>query len=362
MAKRAKPISPIWTRPAPGTRRPRLTREQIAEAALAIADAEGFDEVSMRRIAAELGAGTMTLYYYVKTKDDLIALMDDAIMAEVVLPEIPAGWRAGVMAIARASRDVFVRHPWALYALQGARIGPNGLRHMEQSLAAVVDAPTDLKGKLRLLSIVDDYMFGHVLRVSESWTHPMDAKVMTMIAEFFEAQLATGDYPQLSAMIGGEDVFAVFTRLARWMAEDARFDAGLHALLDGLERQMLAGELSAASPPAPAPPRGPLGDALRRVTLPRADLRAAHVLDERLERRLASRARALDGRVDRREGRAPEGRVDRREGRAPEGRVDRREGRAPEGRVDRREGRAPEGRVPEGRADRREGRPPRRKR
>ena len=88
-------MSSIWDRPEPGSRRPRHTREQIAAAALAIADREGFEAVSMRRVAAEVGAGTMTLYHYVRTKDDLIDLMDDAIMGEVLIPdgELPATWR-----------------------------------------------------------------------------------------------------------------------------------------------------------------------------------------------------------------------------------------------------------------------------
>src|SRR5262249_21982259 len=90
--------APIWARPEPGSRRPRFTREQIAAAALAIADAEGMEAVSMRRVAADLGAGTMTLYHYVRTKDELIALMDDAIVGEVLLPddELPRGWRAAM--------------------------------------------------------------------------------------------------------------------------------------------------------------------------------------------------------------------------------------------------------------------------
>src|SRR5215813_14334865 len=93
----------IWTRPEPGTRRPKFTREQIASTALAIADAEGFAAVSMRRIAGELGSGTMTLYYYVRTKDELIALMDDAIMGELIIPEdeLPEGWREGLAELAR---------------------------------------------------------------------------------------------------------------------------------------------------------------------------------------------------------------------------------------------------------------------
>src|SRR5262244_701385 len=121
---------PIWARPEPGGRRPRFTRQQIAAVALAIADAEGFDAVSMRRIAAELGAGTMTLYYYVRTKDELIALMDDAIMGEILIPEdeIPEGWREGMAEIARRSHAIFVRHPWSLESLRNAEGGPNALR------------------------------------------------------------------------------------------------------------------------------------------------------------------------------------------------------------------------------------------
>ena len=83
----------IWARPGPGARKPRFSREQIAAAALAIADTEGFDAVSIRRVAAELGAGTMSLYRYISAKADLVALMDDAIMGESLVPDgqLPAG-------------------------------------------------------------------------------------------------------------------------------------------------------------------------------------------------------------------------------------------------------------------------------
>jgi len=81
MARQAPQL--LWAR---STRRPKHTREQIAATALAIADAEGIEAVTMRRIAAELGAGTMTLYHYVASKAELTALMLDAIMAEQLAP------------------------------------------------------------------------------------------------------------------------------------------------------------------------------------------------------------------------------------------------------------------------------------
>src|SRR6185437_4489650 len=158
MPKRAADAS-IWLRPQPGERPGRLSRAKISAAALSIADSEGFEAVSMRRIAARLGVSPMSLYYYVRTKVDLIALMDDALMRESLVPEgeLPQGWREALSVIARRTRDVFARHPWALLSMRGAPPGPNAMRHFEQSLEAVEDAPMSLEGKLALLQLVDDF-------------------------------------------------------------------------------------------------------------------------------------------------------------------------------------------------------------
>ena len=76
----------LWTRAEPPAAGPASRRDDIAEAAVRIADTEGFDALSMRRLAAELDAGTMTLYHYVRTKDELLTLVTDAVMGEVVVP------------------------------------------------------------------------------------------------------------------------------------------------------------------------------------------------------------------------------------------------------------------------------------
>ncbi len=231
---------PIWTRPEPGTRRPRFSREQIAAAALAIADAEGFDAVSIRRIATALGAGTMSLYRYISAKSDLVALMDDAIMGESLIPdgELPADWREALAMIARRTRSALLRHPWAVQALQGrgaaaqdGAFGPNGIRHFEQSLAAVASAPLDTPAKLDLISIVDDYVFGHVLRAGEERARLSgdDVGHAAQIAEYIERQLATGRFPHLQRL--SRDPAA--QTLADPGRIDERFERGLRALLDG---------------------------------------------------------------------------------------------------------------------------------
>ena len=233
----------IWTRPEPGARRPKFTRDQIASTALAIADTEGFAAVSMRRIASELGAGTMTLYYYVRTKDELIALMDDAIMREVLIPadEFPTHWHAALTAVAERTWDVLMRHPWALRSLQNAPGGPNAMRHFDQSLGALADTDLDPTAKFALLAVVDDYVHGNVLRAAEFRTAnaaAMDEETIETAIRFAEAQYATGELPHTQALFGGRDPRDVFPQLLGDTSERDRFRHGLAMLLDGAAHRM----------------------------------------------------------------------------------------------------------------------------
>lgn len=233
----------IWTRPERGARRPKFTRDQIASTALAIADAEGFAAVSMRRIAAELGAGTMTLYYYVRTKDELVALMDDAIMTEVLIPEdeFPAHWYDALTAVAERTWDVLMRHPWSLQSLQNAPTGPNAMRHFEQSLAALAGTDLTARAKFMLLAFVDDYVHGNVLRTAEYSTAvstPMDDETIEAAIRFSESLFATGAFPHTEAIFGGEDPREVFPNLIGDTTERDRFRDGLAMLLVGVAHKL----------------------------------------------------------------------------------------------------------------------------
>jgi|SRR5689334_164348 AcrR family transcriptional regulator len=235
------PADPIWARPEPGVRRAGYTRDQIAKTALAIADAEGFDAVSMRRVASELGAGTMTLYHYVRNKDELIELMDDAMMAEVIVPddELPSDWREALAEIARRSLDTWSRHQWAKDQPPGVTIGPNGMRHFEQSLEAVAGTNLSWLDKVEIINMVDDYVVGYILgqgeggatpdQIREKWVEPM--------ARYLDVQLATGDFPNVQAMadeLGGTR--PAINRFVDRIADSQHFERGLGRLLDGIEK------------------------------------------------------------------------------------------------------------------------------
>jgi AcrR family transcriptional regulator len=230
----SKSGEPIWARAEPGERRPRYTREQIAVVALTIADREGFEAVSMRRVALELGAGTMTLYHYIRTKADLVDLMDDAIMQEVLVPddELSPHWREALTQIAIRSRAAFSRHPWALEAMRGSRGSPNGMKHFEQTLAAVSSLDLTLAGRLEIALIVDDYVFGHVLRSLHE--HADETRDEAAFA-YLGSLLATGDYPYMAQVFDGVDLREGMERMGAAFRDPGRFARGLERLMDGIE-------------------------------------------------------------------------------------------------------------------------------
>jgi AcrR family transcriptional regulator len=233
------PRPPIWARPEPSSRAPRFSRERIAAAALEIADAEGIEAVSMRNVAARLGAGTMTLYNYVETKDELFALMDDALMAEAVVPdgELPADWREATATIARRTWAVLTRHPWAITLRQGPALGPNAMYHFEQSLAALSGTGLGLAARFDVLATVDAYVFGSALKAAEfrgsAETHRADVEA---IIAYGMQQLGTGRFPHTSALLGGRDprVDDIGGPPTDPAGIAAQFERGLQAVLDGV--------------------------------------------------------------------------------------------------------------------------------
>jgi len=228
----------VWFRQEPTSRRPAHSRADIARAAMDIADAEGFDAVSMRRVAQRLGAGTMTLYHYVRNKDELITLMSDAVMAEVLVPddELSDDWRTALTQIASRTRDVFSAHHWIFERMGDGRPGPSGMRHFEQSLRAVAPLGLDRNETFELIGQVDDYVFGYSLReVQEQEEH--ERGWPAEVLDFFKRELASGQYPLINDFFG-EDIDSSFDAVFEFLNQPGRFERGLNRLLDGIEAEL----------------------------------------------------------------------------------------------------------------------------
>jgi AcrR family transcriptional regulator len=241
-------FDPIWSRPEPAGRRAPHSRADIAAAAIAVADAEGIDAVSMRRVARELGLGTMSLYHYVRNKHELIDLVSDAILGRQLVDEaeLKKGWRPALRAIAIATRLNFERHPWILGAMQPRPRqvpGPNSLRHFDQSVAAVVDVDVDLPTKMEIVALIDDYVFGFSLRAYlaglEHRVEETEPGWMQAVFDYMAVELETGAYPNVERIVeanraaGGKD-----EDLPAMALDEGRFERGLERLLDGIEAEL----------------------------------------------------------------------------------------------------------------------------
>jgi AcrR family transcriptional regulator len=151
---------PIWLRPTPVTsttgRPPGWSRQQITAAAIAVADAEGLAAVTTRRVAAELGTGSASLYRHLDTRDDLIDLMiDDAFGDYQPVPDT-GDWRADIIAEQLHQLNYLRGRPWLLDAiLDRPPVGPNVVQLLERSLARLADHPATGAAKLETIGVLN---------------------------------------------------------------------------------------------------------------------------------------------------------------------------------------------------------------
>ena len=230
-----------------GRRPPRrlqgLSRQQIVAAAVTVADAEGAESISMRRIARELNAGAMSLYWHVASKDELLDFMLDAVEGEQEVPELTGGWRADLRAMAVASRAALRRHEWVMDFIGGRPpLGPNTLRNMERALTAIDKLGLDLGTALNVLSTVTTYVMGAVQRElreirverldEEQLGHLSTEERRDVLAAGFDRVRASGRFPHFVQIFDqGIDPDAAATR-------DSRFEFGLECVLDGIAARL----------------------------------------------------------------------------------------------------------------------------
>ena len=239
----------------PPRRAAALSRDEIVRTAIRVADAEGAEAVNMRRIARELGSGTMSLYWHVASKDELLDMMIDAIVGEAQAPEPSGDWRADLRAGACTTRDALHRHQWAVnFMSTRPPAGPKMLRNLERSLGALDGLGLDKATALTTLMAVGTYVLGAVLReqqeangeryIAELFEDVPEAEKQAVIREFTERIRTSGHFPRMVAMLDeGVDPDAAETR-------DERFEFGLDCLLDGIAARL--SRVAAQPPPAPA--------------------------------------------------------------------------------------------------------------
>lgn len=219
----------IWYRGARGRRgpEPTLSRDQITRVAVQLADAEGIEGVSMRKLAAKLGAGATSLYWHVQSKDDLHELMVDDVIGEIPLPQPSGDWRGDLRAIAAASYGTFRRHRWIVLLGIQPGLGPKTRRYGEVALRALDPLELDLSARINALAALNNYIFGFIHREA-AWAQ------LRRRSGLSEEQWAS----RLAAYLGATD--GEHDEIAAHMAERFRlvsresFEFGLDCVLDGV--------------------------------------------------------------------------------------------------------------------------------
>ncbi|SHN39067.1 TetR/AcrR family transcriptional regulator [Cryptosporangium aurantiacum] len=203
-----------------------LSRERVLQAAVGIADAQGLGALTMRSLAAELHTKPMSLYYYIRNKDELLDALVDGVFAEIELPQAGGDWRAEVRRRSLSARTVLARHPWALALVESRTSpGPATLRHHDAMLGVLRAEGFSLEMTAHAYATIDAYVYGFVLQEASL---PFDgAGSAGAVADSIMEAFAAGDYPHLVE-------FA--TQHVQQPGYDfgGQFEFGLDLILDGL--------------------------------------------------------------------------------------------------------------------------------
>lgn len=221
---------------SPPARAPRntLSRDRIIAAAKKIADDEGLDAVTIRRIAAELGVKAMAVYHHVTNKDEILDELIDLVFSEVEAPAISGPWRDELARRCRSMREALRRHPWAVGLMETRGTpGPANLAGHEAVLGVLRAAGFSIPATAHAFAILDAFVYGFVLQETM-----LDIVEITEIAPDFAAAINPALFPHLTEMTT-QHVMSDGYRFAD------SFEVGLTLTLDGIGRLLDPGELAA---------------------------------------------------------------------------------------------------------------------
>lgn len=221
-----------------------LSTERVLLKALAIADSEGIDALSMRKLGRELDAGAMSLYHHVSNKEELLDGMVDLVFAEIHLPESGGDWKEAMRARAVSAREVLARHPWATTLLDSRTTpGRATRRHHEAVTACLRKAGFSIRLATHANWLLDSYVYGFALQEASLPFANAD-ELANLIQDVLLPQLPPEEYPYLNESA---------TELMQSDYNPAdEFTYGLSLILDALERDRLSTNTpsQAARPPA----------------------------------------------------------------------------------------------------------------
>lgn len=215
----------------PASRRPPLTPERILRAAIKLADRQGLDALSMRKLATALKVEAMSLYNHVANKDELLDGMVDQIIGEITLPAPGDDWKSAMRARAVSALAVMIAHPWApMLVVSRINVGPNMLRYINATLGTLREAGLSWHVADRAWNTIDNYIYGFALQQQNFPVNPDD---YPSAAAAYLPMLSAEHYPYMRELTA---------RVADGSHDGTLdFAFGLEVILEGLERRRTIG-------------------------------------------------------------------------------------------------------------------------
>jgi len=179
--------------------RPRLSRDRVLRAAVAVADAGGLGNLTIRSLAKELGVKPMSVYYHVANKDEILDGIVDYVFSQIELPSTDGDWRAEMRKRAESARAVLRRHRWAIGLLESRTTpGPATLRHHDTVIATLRAAGFSQEMTAHAYALIDSYTYGFALQEAAL---PFEGpETVADVAEPIMEHFTSGDYPHLVEM------------------------------------------------------------------------------------------------------------------------------------------------------------------
>lgn len=205
------------------TRAP-LTRERIIDAAVGLADKNGVDELSMRKLGAALGVEAMSLYNHIENKDDILDGMIDFVFSSIETPDPSISWQQWVRRTGLAAMETFTDHGWVVNLLmQRGNFGPSALDFMNRSLGVLRGAGFDDESTHHAWQMLASHTMGYAFQQASGGYEKSGMPGL-------ETRLASlgNEFPHVAA-------------LAPYLAEcafDQEFAFGLEIIIDGLASRL----------------------------------------------------------------------------------------------------------------------------
>lgn len=209
-----------------------LSRDRILRTAVGLADERGVGELTMRKLAGELGVEAMSLYHHVANKNDLLDGMIDLVFGEIAAPAPDGDWKDELRRRAVSTRAALGRHRWAVGEMEGrTNHGPSSIRVHDAVLGCLLNAGFSEADTVHAYSVQDAYIYGFALQQTDMASETPEDFAAEARRQMDEYRDVLADYPNLVRVVGGHVAKVGYDY-------DREFLFGLDLILDGLERML----------------------------------------------------------------------------------------------------------------------------